>query len=102
MVVGAPFDNTLEESGYDLPYAGTAYVFGLDGVLLQTSFGGYQRASLGWSMAALGRGVAIGAPSPMEGAELRCAVPRCEPGRPEQSRSAIPILLEPGGVRQLS
>ncbi len=65
VVVGAPWDNTAEELGWDLPGAGSVYAFGLDGTLLQQLFGGY-RTYFGWSMAALGGGVAVGAPSPHE------------------------------------
>lgn len=39
IVVGAPHDNTAEEVGWDAAFAGTAYVFDLDGTLLQTLLG---------------------------------------------------------------
>lgn len=65
VVVGAPWDNTAEEMGHDLPGAGSIFVFGLDGTPLQQMFGGF-RTFFGWSMAALGGGVAVGAPSPSE------------------------------------
>lgn len=65
VVVGAPWDNTAEELGQDLPGAGTAFAFGLDGALLQQFFGA-AHSYYGWSMAALGGGVAVGAPYPNE------------------------------------
>jgi cysteine-rich repeat protein len=65
VIVGAPWDNTAEELGHDLPGAGSIFAFGLDGAELQRMFGGF-RTFFGWSMAALGGGVAVGAPSPSE------------------------------------
>jgi cysteine-rich repeat protein len=66
VVIGAPGDDTSEEMGNDAPGAGTAFVFGLDGTMLQTLLGFQQSQYMGWSMTAVGGGVAIGSPSPIE------------------------------------
>ena len=68
VVIGAPHDDTAaERRGPSRPGGGTTYVFDLDGELLQTFFGGHPHAAFGRSMAAMGGGVAIGAPSAAAG-----------------------------------
>lgn len=61
IVVGAPHDDAEERPG-----AGTASVFDSEGALLQTLIGTRTNARFGWSMAAFGGSVVIGAPSPID------------------------------------